>query len=289
MKILLLGSNGQLGTDIQKVFKNNNLLDISCIDRKYLDVEDYSKIKTLLNQKDFNLLINCTSYHKTDEVEKFPDKAIKINSMAVKEMAKVCNKKRSKFVHISTDYVFHGDNNIPYKENDKTGPLNIYGLSKLIGESYIKNEMDDYFIIRVASLFGIAGASGKGGNFVESMIKMAKNNQQLNVVDDIIMSPTSTLCVANNIYNLITGECRSGVYHSVNSGQSTWFNFAKTIFKLIGSDYKINAVTSDEFKTVAIRPKFSALDNTKLSNEINSLIPNWEDDLEEYLKIKGYI
>lgn len=289
MKILLLGSNGQLGTDIQKVFKNNNLLDISCIDRKSLDVEDYTKIKTLLNQKDFNLLINCTSYHKTDEVEEFPDKAIKINAMAVKEMAKVCNTKGSKFVHISTDYVFHGDNNIPYKENDKTGPLNIYGLSKLIGESYIKNEMDDYFIIRVASLFGIAGASGKGGNFIETMIKMAKNKQELNVVNDIVMSPTSTLSVANNIYKLVTKECTPGVYHSVNSGQSTWFNFARTIFKFIGTEYEVNPVTSDEYKTDAMRPKFSALDNTKLSNEINTSIPNWEDELEAYLKIKGYM
>jgi len=283
-KVLLLGANGQLGSDIQKVFKNIELIPLT---RKDFDIEKDSIDK--LNQfKKVDYIINSTSYHKTDECEDFPDKSFKVNSSFVYELAKYCELNDIILFHISTDYVFDGYKNSPYKEEDIPNPLNIYGLSKFVGEKSIQNYCEKYFIFRVSSLFGEAGASGKGGNFVETMINLAKKEIPLKIIANQYMAPTHTLDIAKAIYHFILNDIKDyGIYHCCNSGSCSWYEFTKKIFELANIDYLIEKTTYEEYKTKAKRPKYSVLDNSKLSKYYK--MKNWEEALGEYLKIKGYI
>ncbi len=279
MKVLVLGSNGQLGSDLLKI--NQNFISFT---RKEFDVERDSIEKL---PKNVDYIINCISYHKTDEVEDNPDKAFKINSSFVYELAKFCNKNNITLFHISTDYVFDGYKNSSYNEEDIPNPLNIYGLSKFSGEKAIINYMDKYFIFRVSSLFGRAGASGKGGNFVETMINLVKKNTPLNIIANQYMVPTHTLDIARAIKYFIDNQIDEyGVYHCVSNGSCSWFDFTKEIFNQIGLKYKIDKTTYEEYKTKAIRPKYSVLDNRKLSKYYK--MPHWREALKEYLTLKGY-
>src|ERR1043165_4277354 len=169
MRVLLLGANGQLGHDILRAASQFSSLSVTPLTRKDVDVTDLKAIDAALNQHLFDALINCTSYHKTDDVEANAQQAVTVNAFAVRAMAKACAAKKARLVHYSTDYVFDGLSRRPYREDDQLGPLNVYGLTKAMGESLARTVHDDVLILRVASLFGLAGASGKGGNFVETM------------------------------------------------------------------------------------------------------------------------
>lgn len=288
MKVLLLGANGQLGFDIQKVYQQKKpVLELITFTRQNLDVTQVEQIPQILGDLHFDFLINCTSYHKTDEVEKNADLAFTINCQAVRKMAESCIQKNATLIHVSTDYVFNGKNKLPYTENDNVGPLNVYGASKVMGEQLALLNPKTY-ILRVASLFGLAGASGKGGNFIETMIKFGKEKGVLNVVNDITMSPTSTAWIAKAIFEIIQKKPEYGIYHTVNSGHATWYEFAAKIIEKAKVQAKVNPVTSNDFPTVALRPSYSVLDNSKLKNVMGD-IPHWETELETYLREKGHI
>ena len=282
MKVLLLGSNGQLGSDIVKVFEDSKIKLI-----KYTR-ENFDALKDKINFPEVDYIINCISYHKTDECEDFPDKSFKINSSFVYELAKYCESNDITLFHISTDYVFDGYKNSPYNENDVLNPLNIYGLSKFAGEKAIQNYLHKYFIFRVSSLFGEVGASGKGGNFVETMINLAKKEVPLKIISDQYMVPTHTLDIARVIKFFIENQIDEyGIYHVVSNGSCSWYDFTKEIFSQIGLDYAIEKTTYKEYKTNAIRPKYSVLDNKKLLKFYK--MPHWKESLKEYLQIKGYL
>ena len=291
MMILLLGANGQLGTDIQQVFADriSDSFVLKAFTRNKLNVENIESIPKVLGKTQFDVLINCTSYHKTDEVEDSAGKAVTINAHAVQKMAEVCQEKRARLFHISTDYVFSGDKQTPYIETDCPAPLNVYGLTKYYGETLAQLECELTYILRVASLFGIAGASGKGGNFVETMIRIGKEKGEIRVVNDIKMSPTSTYSVANMILDMIQSETEPGIYHTVNTGEATWYEFAKAIIAIAGIDAKVIPITSQEYPTRALRPGYSVLDNTLLTKIVSQEIPHWVDALKEYLKDKHKI
>ena len=291
MKILLLGANGQLGTDIQQVFADriSDSFVLKAFTRNKLNVENIESIPKVLGKTQFDVLINCTSYHKTDEVEDSAGKAVTINAHAVQKMAEVCQEKRARLFHISTDYVFSGDKQTPYIETDCPAPLNVYGLTKFYGETLAQLECKLTYILRVASLFGVAGASGKGGNFVETMIRIGKEKGEIRVVNDIKMSPTSTYSAAKMLLNLIQSDSEPGIYHAVNSGEATWYEFAEKIIDITGVDANVTPVRSEEYQTRALRPKYSVLDNTKLTDVIKREIPSWESALYDYLNKKNYI
>ena len=291
MKILLLGANGQLGTDIQQVFTDriSDSFEFKAFTRNDLNVENIESIPKVLGKTQFDVLINCTSYHKTDEVEDNAGKAVTINAHAVQKMAEVCQEKRARLFHISTDYVFSGDKQTPYIETDCPAPLNVYGLTKFYGETLAQLECKLTYILRVASLFGVAGASGKGGNFVETMIRIGKEKGEIRVVNDIKMSPTSTYSAAKMLLNLIQSDSEPGIYHAVNSGEATWYEFAEKIIDITGVDANVTPVRSEEYQTRALRPKYSVLDNTKLTDVIKREIPSWESALYDYLNKKNYI
>ena len=255
-----------------------------------MDVAASGAIERRFEDLDFDVLVNCTGYHKTDEVEDNAALAVAVNAHAVQILAELCARRRARLIHVSTDYVFGGDSGRthPLTEEDPVAPVNVYGASKALGETLATLAHDDLVIIRVASLFGVAGASGKGGNFVETMIRVGAETGALRVVNDQIMSPTATADVARVILRVLVEDCEPGLYHVVNNGVASWFDFAREIIARAGIDAAVTPCRSEDYSTRAARPRYSALDNTKTSLAFGPL-PPWQAALDDYLRAKGHI
>lgn len=287
MKIVVLGANGQLGSDILRMNQDNYNLNIFALTRQEVDVTDKNALNSVLHDYNFDILINCTSYHNTEQVEANVKLAFDINAFAVKEMATICKEKQSRFFHISTDYVFQNSNH-PLTEESVPSPLNIYGSSKLMGEALATSIHNDTVIFRVASLFGVKGASGKGGNFVETIIKKAKEKKPLRVIADQKMSPTYTYDLAEMILKSAINKIPPGIYHAVNSGRASWYEFAQKILELANIKADCAPITAKEYLSIVLRPTFSVLDNSKIKKYVGD-IPIWQDALERYLTEKKHI
>ena len=291
LRALLLGPNGQLGHDILHAHEESGeRFDLLPLARDKLDVTAPGAVERVLDSLDFDILVNCAAYTKVDEAEDDANSAFVVNAHAVQAMARACAAKRARFVHISTDYVFGGDiaRDRPLREDDPAAPVNVYGASKAMGETLARLASDDVVILRVASLFGVAGASGKGGNFVETMIRAGREKGVLRVVDDQIMSPTATADVARLVLRVLADGCPPGLYHAVNGDAASWFDFACEIVRRAGIATAVTPCTSAEYPTRAARPRYSALDNTKVSAAFGPL-PPWQDALDRYLHAKGHL
>jgi dTDP-4-dehydrorhamnose reductase len=289
MKTILLGPNGQLGTDIRSAnVAAGEPLQFRCVDRAALDLSD-PRSTDALGTQNFECLVNCASYHKTDEVERNEQQAFEINARLVGRLAELCARKKARFVHISTDYVFGGQAKMtPLTEEDRRAPVNVYGASKGAGEVLALASGADVLILRVASLFGVAGASGKGGNFVETMIRLGREKAHLRVVNDQTMSPTATADVADALVKMLRMHASGGIWHVVNSGAATWHAFAERIIRQADIVATVEPISSAEFPTPAKRPSYSVLDNGKVGKAIGPMRA-WQDALDSYLLAKGHM
>ena len=289
MKAILLGPNGQLGIDVQSVnARRGEPIEVLAVGRAQVNLSNIEAAISSLRDQSFDALINCSSYHKTDEVEGNAQQAFTINAHLVKRLAELCAEKHARFFHVSTDYVFGGEHQTsPIPENAPKAPVNIYGASKAMGEDLALLANSDTVILRVASLFGVAGASGKGGNFVETMLRLAKEKGELRVVSDQTMSPTSTFDVAEAMLDMLVSSAPPGIWHVVNSGETTWFEFAQRIISDANVKARMIPIETNQFPTAAMRPRYSALNNEKLSNAIRPMRP-WQDALKDYLVSKGH-
>jgi dTDP-4-dehydrorhamnose reductase len=287
-RIVLLGANGQLGTDIRKAFAEASGVEIVTVSRQELDVEDTERVIPFLQSLgDFEVLINCTAYHNTEECESNPLKALMVNCIAVLRMATYCSMHNVVLVHFSTDYVFDGSKQSPYTEDDRTAPLNKYGISKVAGEEVIAAYLDRYFVFRISSLFGTAGLKGEGGNFVETMLRLAREGKSIRVIDDQVMSPTYTLDIAEAVKHFILQDIDAyGIYHCSGEGQCSWHEFAVESIRLCGLPVQVEPVSSKDNEFACKRPAFSVLDNSKI-NRIYPM-PYWRDSLQHYLQQKVY-
>jgi len=283
MRVAIIGAKGQLGSDLVKVFGEEAIP----LTHKDLDVTDFESLK-ILKELGPDVIINTAAYHKTDECEENPEKTFLVNSVGARNVALISREIDAINVYISTDYVFSGTKGEPYTEEDVPNPINVYGVSKYAGEIFTKNYSQKYYIIRVASLYGKAGASGKGGNFVEFMIEKAKKGEEIRVVDDMFMSPTYTKDVARILKKFLELKPEFGIYHMVNKGYCSWYEFTKVIFEILGWDVEIKPIRSGELRRLAKRPQFSALKNKKLE-KLGLKMKPWKGALREYLKEKGYI
>jgi dTDP-4-dehydrorhamnose reductase len=289
MKTILLGPNGQLGIDVQAVnLRCGDPFSLIPVNRSIIDLSGVDAASTFLRGQTFDCVINCSSYHKTDEVERNAQLAFTINAHLVQSLAQICLEKKARLVHISTDYVFGGQSKrAPLTETDCKAPINIYGASKAMGEDLAWLTGANMWVLRVASLFGIAGASGKGGNFVETMIRVGREKGELRVVADQMMSPTATMDVALVIIKMLQKDLAPGIWHVVNSGATTWYEFAKRIIDQSGVNASVIPIQTSEFPTTAKRPAYSVLDNSKISNALGPM-RSWHDALEDYLAAKGH-
>ncbi len=283
MRIAIIGANGQLGTDLVKVFEEDPTFKVIPLTHKDLDVTVPETLKVLKELKP-NVIVNTAAYHKTDECELYPEKTFAVNTIGALNVARVSSKIGALNVYISTDYVFDGEKGEPYTEEDVPNPINVYGASKYAGEILTRNYSQKHYIIRVASLYGRAGARGKGGNFVEWVIEKAKRGEELRIVDDQVMSPTHTMDVAKTLRELLKLQPEFGVYHTVNEGYCSWYEFTRAIFEILGWDVEVKPIKSNELNRLARRPRFSALKNTKL-HKIGSRMPPWKKSLEQYLEL----
>lgn len=289
-KIALIGSNGQLGTDIMKIFSQDTSIFLAPLTHKEIEISDKHSIKKNFEEINPDIIINTAAYNRVDDAEKEAETAFLINGLANKYLANYCNEKGIIYVYISSDYVFGTDIQRvePYKESDLPGPVNAYGVSKMAGELYVRYLCEKYFIVRTGGLFGVAGSSGKGGNFVELMMTLAKKNNPIRVVNDQIVSPTYTTDLAKQILLLIKTET-FGLYHATAADECSWYTFTKEIFNLTKTNASLIAVKSSEFPTPAKRAKYSVLDNYNLKKIGVNIMPSWKSGLRNYLLEKKYI
>lgn len=285
-KVLIIGADGQLGTDLKKVIDKKEAIPLTIKD---IDITNKEQSCQVISKHSPQFIINTAAYHNVDACEDADEIALKVNAIGAKNLAVAARDIGAVLVHISTDYVYAGDKGTPYVEDDVPEPKSAYGISKLAGEYYVRYIHDKHFIIRTSGLYGVAGCLGKGGtNFVESMLKLAKTKNELKVVSDQIVSPTYTLDLAKKINELMRTK-KFGIYHITNNGECSWYEFAKKIFELTGTKIKLEKTTSKEFQAKAWRPPYSVLKNKKLKDLGMDDLRSWEDALKAYLKEKGYI
>lgn len=278
-KVLVTGSNGQLGQSIQQKLSEKPLDNFTFIftDAQELDITNKTLVDTYMFSNTFDYVINCAAYTAVDEAESDAEKAFQINADAVQYLAEASEEQKAVFIHISTDYVFPGNENSPRKESDITSPIGVYGRSKLEGERLALQYNPKTFIIRTAWLY-----SPYGNNFVKTMLRLFAEKQELKVIDDQIGSPTNALDLADVILTLIkTNTQNFGVYHYSNEGICSWFGFAEEIKKLSHSNIKILPIPTKEYPTAAQRPEYSLLDKSKIKNNLKISIPDWKDSLAE--------
>jgi len=292
MKVLVTGANGQLGTDLCKVLQHFELIPLIYTDsQKDMEISDMSSVKGTLGKYKPDIIINTAAYVRVDDCETEQDEAFSVNALGARNVAVVAQELEARLVHISTDYVFGGGARrraTPYTEFDTPIPLNVYGKSKLAGEDFVRHLCRKHFIVRTSGLFGVAGASGKGGNFVETMLKLARGRDGLRVVNDQVFSPTYTPDLAGKIAQLINTEYY-GTFHITNKGYCSWYQFATEILRLAGLKTPLIPLTSDEYPQKAKRPRFSVLDNYHLRLLGMDDMRPWQEALRDYMICKGRI
>ena len=277
-KIILLGGTGQLGSDVERFLRNQKNMDVVCLPRSGLDLANPDQIGKKLGEINFDFLINCAAYNNVEESEVSRNEAFAINAEATGQLARVSFLKKAFFIHISTDYVFDGKKGNSYTESDLPCPIQVYGASKYEGEKQALKYNPHTYVLRVASLFGSAVSRKKGGSFAEKILALARDKKQISVVNDLVMSPTYTWDVACMIGALIHKIPDRGVYHAVNSGQATWYEFAREIVSLKKLKTEVTPVPSSFFPSKVKRPVFSVLNNKKIS-ELNGPVPDWREGL----------
>lgn len=280
MKILLLGALGQLGTDLRKVLAGHA---VTPVDKEEIDVCDAAQVTRLVSSLAPELLLNCTAFNRVDEAEDSPEPAFAVNAFAVRNLALAACRSGAGLVHFSTDYVFDGPGRRPYVETDLPCPKSMYGISKLAGEAIVQATCPKHFLIRTCGLYGYTGSRDKGTNFVESMLRLARQGGPLRVVGDQVCTPTSTMDLACAVAQLISTEAY-GLYHLTSAGQCTWFEFANAIFQEAGLHPAVQAVTSDQFPARAKRPDYSVLDNRQFRAAGFADMRHWRDALGQYMR-----
>lgn len=275
MKILITGSNGMLGHDLIEVLKDNHELLLTT--SKTLDITDGDSVMDFIVKSNPDIVINSAAYTDVDGCESNPDLAYNVNGEGVKNLALACREVDCPLVHISTDYVFNGQNDRPWVEDDEIGPISIYGKSKLKGEEHIKEILEKYFIVRTAWLYGV-----NGRNFPRTMLELAQNHSEITVVYDEVGTPTYTPDLAKGISELIETDYY-GTYHLTNSGNCSWCEFARYIFEVADVDVNVIPVTASEFARPAPRPTYSVLENRNWVENGFEPLRNYKEAIKEYI------
>lgn len=276
MNILVTGANGQLGNEMQRVSVNSNNHYIFT-DLEELDITELGLVKECVKDNSVSVVVNCAAFTNVDKAEDNYSTADLINNKAAENLAVACKEVNATLIHVSTDYVFQGDANIPYMEEQLTNPLGVYGKTKLAGEESIRKTGCRFLIFRTAWLY-----SSFGNNFVKTMRRLTSEKNSLKVVFDQVGTPTYAGDLAAVIYKVIEVDMldKTGIYHFSNEGVCSWYDFAKEISAISGHICDIQPCHSDEFPSKVKRPHFSVLDKTKLKETFGVTVPYWKDSLK---------
>lgn len=282
--ILVTGANGQLGSELKELSSAFTQFAFTFLTREDLPLDDSERIKNYFNTHQFDFLINCAAYTAVDKAESEKDLAFRINATAVGELSAICKKNNTKFLHISTDYVFDGTAKMPYKENNLTNPQSVYGASKLEGERLIFEENSDAIVIRTSWVY-----SSYGKNFLKTMLRLFEEKEEISVVNDQFGSPTYAADLAAVIMQIISsGQWYEGVYHFSNEGVISWFDFAIAIKQLTKSSSNINPIPTSAYPTPVSRPAWSVLEKSKIQQHYGVQFRNWQESLADCInKIKS--
>ena len=282
--ILITGSNGQLGSEIQELSTDYDYT-FFFTDRDSLDISNAKAIADFTKANNINTIINCAAYTAVDKAEDDEVNADKINHLAVKNLASISKEKNIQLIHISTDYVFDGTNHKPYMENDETNPNGVYGSTKLAGEVAMQEvNLKNSIVIRTSWVY-----SSFGANFVKTMLRLGKEKESLGVIFDQVGTPTYARDLAKTILDILPNIKNETVeiYNYSNEGVLSWYDFAKEIMSLAKIDCTINPIETKEYPTPAKRPHYSLLNKSKIKNAFKITIPYWRDSLEECLRVMG--
>ena len=281
MKLVIVGANGQLGTDLKEVLSAEH--EVIGLNHADIEIADIGSVKNVLSSAKPGIVLNTAAYHIVPEAEKFPDKAFHINGTGTLNLAKVCQDFGIPLVHYSTDYVFDGKKQKPYTEDDCPNPLNVYANTKLSGEYFALNYSDKSYVIRVSGIYGKVPCRAKGGNFITTMIKLANEKPEVRVVNDEILTPTPTFHIAKNTARLIKTDA-FGLYHMSCEGEVSWYEFAKVIWETLKLETPLYPASVKDFPLVVKRPFYSVLENQNLKKNGIYIMPYWKEALVEFLK-----
>ena len=274
---MIIGVNGQLGHDAVKLLSPYH--KIVGLDKDTLDITNFIELQNRITEIRPEVIINCAGYTNVDDCEKNYESAYNTNAQGCYNLALIAKKYDCILVHISTDYVFDGEKDEPYIESDLPNPINIYGSSKLLGETIITTISPKYFILRTSWLYGTHGK-----NFVKTILKLSETKDVISVVNDQIGTPTYTIDLINVISKLIKTNAY-GIYHISNEGRCSWYDFAEKIIKLTNKETTIIPITTNQSKRKADRPHYSVLENSMLKHRFGYTLRNWEEALTEFLKV----
>lgn len=277
MKVLVTGSNGQLGYDVVQELQKRNI-DCYGATRQDFDFTDFNAAESFIVNYLPDVVIHCGAYTAVDKAEDEPEQCFLVNATGTENIAKICKAINAKMIYISTDYVFDGEKDTPYEVDDKPNPINVYGKSKLAGEQSVQRLLEKYFIVRISWVFG-----EHGNNFVKVMLRLGKERKEISVVADQVGSPTYTKALAVLLCDMVQTD-KYGIYHATNEGYCSWAEFAEEIFKAAAMDVKVKHITSAEYPTKAKRPKNSRLSKRKLSKNNFFLLYDWSFAISRYLR-----
>jgi dTDP-4-dehydrorhamnose reductase len=279
-KILVTGSNGQLGRELQELCSAYPQYSFSFLTKEELPIHDPETLRQQFKRIRPQYLVNCAAYTAVDKAEEEKELAFRINGDAVGEIASVCKEQQVRMIHVSTDYVFNGNASAPYKEDDPVDPQNVYGASKLEGERLGLLADPSMIIIRTSWVY-----SEFGKNFVRTMLKLMHERDEISVVNDQLGSPTYAADLANAIMRIISSsEWKPGIYHYCNEGVISWYDFAIAIKELADLSCKVNPIPTSAYPTPAKRPAYSVLDTTRIRDTYAMSPKNWKDSLAVCLK-----
>lgn len=284
-KLLVTGANGQVGSEIRALCASYPQYEITFIDRTCVDMRDIEALETYFEDKVFDAIINCAAYTAVDRAESEPDLADAINHRAVEALARIAKDKQMTLIHISTDYVFNGQNYRPYIESDPTDPQGVYGNSKCEGEKAIVScGLPKSIIIRTSWVY-----STFGNNFLKTMVRLGRERESIGVIFDQIGTPTYARDLAKMILEMVPHiqNEKPEIYHYSNEGVASWYDFAQAIFELSGIGCKVNPITTEEYPTPAKRPNYSLLNKNKIKQKYNAEIPYWKHSLEKCIALLG--
>jgi len=284
MKIAVLGGNGQLGTDVVNAFAENGD-EAASLSHADLEIADLASVREALGKLQAQVIVNTAAMHHVENCELEPEKAYAVNALGARNVAAVARDWGAVLIHVSTDYVFDGSKRSPYEETDCPLPLNVYGNSKLAGEYFVRSGLEKHFVVRTSGLYGKAPCRAKGGrNFVELMLKLAKERGEVRVVDSEWVTPTSTRDLAQQIVALSRSDAY-GLYHATAEGACSWYEFAHEIFAITNTPVKLKVAGANEFPAKVPRPMYSVLENRALKLRGLNTLGTWQDGLRDYLGV----